>query len=174
MQVQQLSDGNERSFLLVLGPGEEVVKELVKFARDQRLLSGRFTGLGALSDVVLGFFDLRQKDFKQNPLSEQVEIVSLVAISRVREMRPRFILTSWSREATAERSEVICCQGTCVRPWKSRWSRPRLWLSAKSIRRRVLPSLEARCRTRGVSVANDGRLLRVIFPKAVTDPNPRC
>jgi predicted DNA-binding protein with PD1-like motif len=86
MDVQQLSNGQERSFLLVLAPGEEVLEELVKFASDHDLRSGRFTGLGALSDVVLGFFDLKQKDYKRNKLSEQVEIVSLVGnFSRVGE-----------------------------------------------------------------------------------------
>jgi uncharacterized protein len=79
MQVHQLdSDGEGRSFALVLATGEDAVDKLVSFAREHNVKSGRFMGLGALSDVELGFFDFSKNDYHRNLLDEQVEIVSLV------------------------------------------------------------------------------------------------
>lgn len=78
MQVHQLDEGEARSFALVLAAGEEAVEKLLSFAREHDMNSGRFMGLGALSDVELGFFDFSKNDYHRNLLDEQVEIVSLV------------------------------------------------------------------------------------------------
>ena len=78
MQCKQLASDSERSFAVVLDSGDEVVESLLAFARDHDFTAGRLTGLGALSGVVLGFFDLERKTYDRIEINEQVELVALI------------------------------------------------------------------------------------------------
>ena len=78
MKSKLLDGGEQRSFALVFETGDEAMKGLMDFARAQRLDAAHFTGIGALSGVVLGFFDWERKAYRRNPVAEQVEVVSLV------------------------------------------------------------------------------------------------
>lgn len=78
MKVKLLEDGPPRTYALILDSGDEAMRCLEDFARDQGLSAAHFTAIGAFSDVVLGFFDWQRKDYKRNPVAEQVEVVSLV------------------------------------------------------------------------------------------------
>lgn len=78
MKYRRLESGAETSFVVVLDEGDEVVEDLLRFARENDITAGRFTGLGAFSGVVLGFFDLDAKDYHRISLSEQVEVASFV------------------------------------------------------------------------------------------------
>lgn len=70
------SDGR-RTYSLVFDAGEEVVRTLITFAREQELEGSHFTAIGAFRDVVLGWFDWELKDYRPTRLVEQVEVVSL-------------------------------------------------------------------------------------------------
>ncbi|HEV7285872.1 MAG TPA: PPC domain-containing DNA-binding protein [Kaistia sp.] len=78
MKSKLIHADGQRTFALVFGTGDEVVSSLSDFARQQGLSAARFTGLGAFSDVVLGYFDWEKKDYERIPLTEQVEVVSFV------------------------------------------------------------------------------------------------
>lgn len=78
MQTKQISKNGERRFAIVLDTGEEAVQCLLDFAREHRITAASFTGLGAFSDVVLGFFDMDRKDYERIRIDEQVEVVTLV------------------------------------------------------------------------------------------------
>jgi hypothetical protein len=80
MQVKQLAAGTERTFAVVLDPGDEVVASLLAFARDHGVTSGRLTGIGAFSDAVLGFFDLARQDYERIPVKQQVEVLALLGV----------------------------------------------------------------------------------------------
>lgn len=67
----------QRTFALVFDKGDEVLETLLAFAKEQRLSAAEFTGLGALSDAVLGYFDWQKKDYKRIPIEEQVEVLNL-------------------------------------------------------------------------------------------------
>ena len=68
----------ERTFALIFETGEEVMAGLTGFARKHSVTAGRFTAIGACSNVTLGVFDWEQKHYKKIPLREQVEVLSLV------------------------------------------------------------------------------------------------
>ena len=70
-------DARQRTFALVFDKGDEVLETLLAFAREHRLSAAEFTGLGALSDAVLGYFDWQRKDYKRIPIEEQVEVLNL-------------------------------------------------------------------------------------------------
>ena len=78
MKSKLLQAGAERTYAIVLDPGEEAMQRLMQFAKEQRLSAARFTGLGAFSDAVLGFFELEKKDYRRIAIAEQVEVASLV------------------------------------------------------------------------------------------------
>ena len=76
-------------YALVFAPGDEVSATLLGYARQQKLLSAHFTAIGGASDVVLGYFDLRQKEYLRIPVREQVEIMSLIGNIALHEGEPK-------------------------------------------------------------------------------------
>ena len=77
MRSKLIDDASQRTFVVVLDPGEEVLECLLGFAREQGLSAAEFTGLGALSDCVLGYFDWQKKDYRRIAIEEQVEVLNL-------------------------------------------------------------------------------------------------
>jgi predicted DNA-binding protein with PD1-like motif len=78
MQSKLVSDGPQKTYVLVLAKGEEVVSSIERFAREHQLAAAQITAIGALSDAVLGFFDWETKDYRRIPVNEQVEVVSFI------------------------------------------------------------------------------------------------
>lgn len=78
MKTRRIETGAEPLYILVFDTGDEVSKGLLDFAKEQNLTAARFTGIGAFSEVTLGFFDMEKKDYAKNELREQVEVLSLV------------------------------------------------------------------------------------------------
>jgi predicted DNA-binding protein with PD1-like motif len=78
MRAKVLTEGEERTFVLIFDQGETVIAPLMAFAKKHRLTGSRLSGIGALSQVTLGYFDLTQKTYVEIPLHEQVEVLSLV------------------------------------------------------------------------------------------------
>jgi hypothetical protein len=77
MKHKKLGADGEQTYALVLDPGEEVAETLLAFARKLRVTAAHFQGIGALSDVVLGYFDWERKQYRPIPIREQVEVLSL-------------------------------------------------------------------------------------------------
>jgi predicted DNA-binding protein with PD1-like motif len=73
-----INEGEQRSFVLVFDSGDEVIEGLGGFARGHQISAAQFTGIGAFSDLVLGYFDWQQKSYRRIPIAEQVEVVSLL------------------------------------------------------------------------------------------------
>jgi predicted DNA-binding protein with PD1-like motif len=78
MRSKLVNAGPQRTFVVVLGSGDEAFASLKRFAKEQSLSAAQITAIGAFSDAVLGYFDWDRKDYKRIPVGEQVEVVSLV------------------------------------------------------------------------------------------------
>ena len=78
MRAMPIGGADERSWAIVLATGDDPMLALRSFAGQHQLQASRFTGIGAFSDVVLGFFEWEKKDYRRIPLAEQVEVVSLI------------------------------------------------------------------------------------------------
>ena len=78
MKTKLLNRNGDTTFALVFETGDEAVRGLTRFAQEQHLTAAHFTGLGAFSAVVLGYFDWQRKEYKRIPVNEQVEAVSLI------------------------------------------------------------------------------------------------
>jgi predicted DNA-binding protein with PD1-like motif len=63
--------------VLILKDGDEVLTGLADFAVAQRVVAAHFSGIGAVRDAEVGWFDLRRKQYKGMSLPEQLEVMSL-------------------------------------------------------------------------------------------------
>lgn len=73
-----------RTFALIMDKGDEVLSTVKDFASREHVRAAQISAIGALSDVVLLYFDWTRKDYRKIPLREQVEVASLngdVAVS---------------------------------------------------------------------------------------------
>jgi predicted DNA-binding protein with PD1-like motif len=68
----------QKTFVLVMQSGDEAMNCLQEFVKKERISAAQFTGIGALSAAELSYFDWEQKRYQPIPVSEQVEVASLV------------------------------------------------------------------------------------------------
>lgn len=74
MKVAVLGNG---SFLIQLQAGESVQEKLRLFALENQVKAGFITGIGAISDPELGYFDIHQKKYLSIQLDGSYEVLSL-------------------------------------------------------------------------------------------------
>jgi uncharacterized protein len=75
-RVEILTDTEVRTYLLVFRAGQEVMKGLVGFASEHGVVAGHLTGIGALSDAVIGFFEPDTKMYLRRRAEGQMELLS--------------------------------------------------------------------------------------------------
>jgi uncharacterized protein len=79
MEAKQIHEENgQKTFALVFDTGDEVMAGLSGFAAENDLNAASITAIGAFSDATLGYFDMERKEYKQIPVDEQVEVLSLI------------------------------------------------------------------------------------------------
>jgi uncharacterized protein len=67
-----------RTFALILDKGEEVLSSIGNFVIHEKISAAQLTAIGALSDVMLKYFDWDEKRYREIPVREQVEVASLL------------------------------------------------------------------------------------------------
>jgi uncharacterized protein len=65
-----------KTFALVFDKDEQVRDALLQFANEKKLAGAHLNGIGALSEVTLGYFDREQKGYRKIEISQQVEVLS--------------------------------------------------------------------------------------------------
>jgi uncharacterized protein len=85
-----LSDGDVKTHLLVYHTGQEVMAGLLAFARKHKLVAGHLTGIGAISDAVIGYFDPLKKTYLRNHEQGQAEVLSLTGNLALNDNEPFF------------------------------------------------------------------------------------
>ena len=68
----------ENKYILRFERGEELIKQLQKFCRDQKIQAGYFSGIGAASEVVLSSFDIQKKEYRDKILTGDIETSGLI------------------------------------------------------------------------------------------------
>jgi predicted DNA-binding protein with PD1-like motif len=82
------TQGTAHVFDAIFSPGDEVLSGLTDLARERGITSGYVTGLGGLSDALLGFGDPELGAFARIPVDEKCELVSLVGHIQMRDGAP--------------------------------------------------------------------------------------
>ena len=77
MRSKLIYDGPQRTFAVVMETGDEVLSNLLAFAKQERLSAAEITGIGALRGAALGYFDWQTKEYERIPVEEQVEVLNL-------------------------------------------------------------------------------------------------
>ena len=78
MKSKLLAEDEERTFAVIFETEDEVASGLVQFAKKNSLAASHFTAIGGFKEVVLGYFELDKKQYKNIPVHEQVEVLSLL------------------------------------------------------------------------------------------------
>jgi uncharacterized protein len=68
----------ERTYAVIFAKGDEIMSGLTEFALREKLVAGHFTAIGALERARFGWFDRAQNAYRNIPIDEQVEMISLV------------------------------------------------------------------------------------------------
>ena len=76
-------------FILIFDKGDEFIEALTSFAREKKFGGSHFTAIGAFRDVMLGYFDRKMREYKQIPIVEQVEVLSLVGDIALKDNSPQ-------------------------------------------------------------------------------------
>lgn len=89
MRSKIINDASEKTYVLILETGEEVVSQLQRFAKENNLAASRFTAIGAFSSATLAYFNWDQKDYETIPINEQVEVLSLIGDVALQDGEPK-------------------------------------------------------------------------------------
>jgi predicted DNA-binding protein with PD1-like motif len=73
--MKEYADGER--FLLRFDRGEEVITTLLRWAKDRKLDGAFLTGLGAVENPHLGYFDAKKKGYIEKEFQGEFEIASL-------------------------------------------------------------------------------------------------
>lgn len=68
----------EKVYAVIFSKGDEVLSGLTDFAIQHKIEDAHFTAIGAVSGGTLAWLDLEKKIYHRIPVTEQVEVLSLV------------------------------------------------------------------------------------------------
>lgn len=77
MHYKLLNNDSQKTFVVILESGDEVMECIQSFAKQQNLKASQFNAIGAFSKATLGFFDFSIKDYKKIEIDEQVEVLNI-------------------------------------------------------------------------------------------------
>lgn len=80
-------EGKDR-MMLIVDRGEKLVETITKKFKDSNLRGGMISGLGALSEVELGFYHLHKKDYARKRFDKEYELIALVGNIAVKDGSP--------------------------------------------------------------------------------------
>lgn len=89
MKSKLIHQDRQRTYAIVFDIGDEVMEGLRAFAREHDLQAAQFTGIGAFSEVTLGYFDWDSRDYEEIPIQEQVEVLTLAGDVAVKGDEPQ-------------------------------------------------------------------------------------
>jgi uncharacterized protein len=80
MQARLVSEnpGGEKAYAVIFAKGDEVLSGLTEFAEREKLGGGHFTAIGALQSARFGWFDRTRQAYRDIPINQQVELISLI------------------------------------------------------------------------------------------------
>src|SRR4051812_5833173 len=78
-----------RTFVVVFETGDEAMRGLTSFAKEQGLSGSHFTAIGAFSSAVVAYFEWASKEYRQVPIDEQVEVLSFAGDITIEDSAPK-------------------------------------------------------------------------------------
>jgi hypothetical protein len=72
--MQHIKSG--KNYLVYLEKGESVVEVLTNFCKNNNILNGKITGIGAVNNIELGSYDTKSKKYIKKAFREDHELIS--------------------------------------------------------------------------------------------------
>src|SRR5580700_8572079 len=78
LRSQLLSQGSSRTYAIIFGKDDEFMAGLTEFAENNHFSASHFTAIGAFHEALFGWFDGEKKAYRKIPITDQVEVASLI------------------------------------------------------------------------------------------------
>jgi uncharacterized protein len=78
MTWKSVDTSEGRTYVLVASPGEDALEALASLAREEELSAAQLTAVGAFAHATVGWFDRETKSYREIPVDEQCEVLSIV------------------------------------------------------------------------------------------------
>lgn len=78
----------EDAYLVILKKGEEVIKTLTDFCVENKINSGFVSGIGAVEDIKIGYFDEKKKEYIYLDIEESCEVLSMTGDISLKDEKP--------------------------------------------------------------------------------------
>src|SRR5215470_4120972 len=79
MRVKQIKNTpDEKDYAVIFYRGDEVLSGLTDFAIQHKIEDAHFTAIGAVNSATLAWLDVPKKIYHRIPVTEQVEVLSLI------------------------------------------------------------------------------------------------
>ena len=80
LQARLISENpnGEKTYAVIFAKGDEIMSGLTGFADREKITGGHFIAIGALASARFGWFDRARKAYRDIPINQQVELISLV------------------------------------------------------------------------------------------------
>jgi hypothetical protein len=89
MKSKLLTNNREKTWALVFAIGDEPMSGLENFAKEHKLSAARFTAIGAFERVMLAYFDWEKKEYRELPINEQVEVLTMTGDISLKDGHPK-------------------------------------------------------------------------------------
>ena len=75
--MQHEKDGD--TYIIYLEQGESIMASLTQFCKDHQIVNGQISGIGAIKEIELGAYDLKNKEYIIHKLDDTWELTSYQA-----------------------------------------------------------------------------------------------
>jgi len=89
LRQRLLRDAPQRTFILRLEKGDEVMEALASFAGSEGIRAAEISGIGAFESALIGFYNLEAKEYDRIPVDEETEVLSLLGNLSIADDEPR-------------------------------------------------------------------------------------
>lgn len=78
----------DKTHIIRLEKGEELVEQVTNYCRDKKIYAGWVQGLGAGSHSAISYYDINKKQYLQNEIKRNFEILNLTGNISIFEKKP--------------------------------------------------------------------------------------
>lgn len=89
MKASTLYSDGLQTYVVVFASGEAFMDGMEQIAAEHRLDAAQFTAIGAFRSATLGFFDVAARTYREIPVEEQVEVLSLIGNIAIHRGKPK-------------------------------------------------------------------------------------
>lgn len=89
MKLSTLYSDGMQTYVAVFASGDAFIAGMEQIAAEHRLDAAQFTAIGAFRNATLGFFDVTARTYREIPVEEQVEVLSLIGNIAIHRGKPK-------------------------------------------------------------------------------------